>query len=267
MDKPKECFIAFIDIMGFSELVNTGPDENVYEFLLNIEQATKEFNAKFHYDVRIFSDSIIISVPVDERVIAFPLFITFISFVQTYVIVRLQTLPLRGGIVIGNFYTNDDNITFGKGLVEAYESEKKLAVYPRIIVKEDDCSGKPWSGLVPENAKQTAAKIKALASQPNISENFQKLAKHQHNERDNQLRRDFDGLLHCNYFTALRVLGEDNVWAGYTDEYLRKHKEYINAQLKSVSNNKVLLSKYNWMKSYHNWFCTGYSELRKYIMD
>ncbi|PDZ55088.1 hypothetical protein CON15_23105 [Bacillus cereus] len=44
---------------------------------------------------------------------------------------------MRGGLAVG-LLCHNDNIVYGPAMVEAYELESKLAIYPRVVVKEND---------------------------------------------------------------------------------------------------------------------------------
>ena len=116
--------------------------------------------------------------------------------------VSFQSLALgllvRGGITIGNLH-HESGVVFGKGLVEAFELESKVAIYPRIVVG-------------PKIYQEASSDMKS------------------------KLCQDEDGIWHLNYFRAMSEhaleLNEENsnersvVWYEAT---LRKLNEIIDS--------------------------------------
>ncbi len=140
----ENCYVAFIDILGFKSLVNKNDImyiKSVFDDLAktrkdifdehNILDIDSEFAEmiKFVY-VRFMSDSIIIAIPSRFR--------DSLSFIGDWCR-RMQCNLLekqvicRGAISIGEFY-GDEEIMFGKGLVKAYSLESNHAIYPRIVL-------------------------------------------------------------------------------------------------------------------------------------
>lgn len=136
MDKYKEGYVAFVDILGFKNwLLETDSEES------NFEKTKKVFSAINHIrhivedtfddiELGIFSDSFVLATTNENYQILFILIkeIEEIIYKETH-------LLLRGGIVKGKYYIKD-NIVFGPAIVKAYEIESSIK-YPRIGIDED----------------------------------------------------------------------------------------------------------------------------------
>ncbi len=161
----KECCVAFIDILGFKNMVSTDIDSVVLA-LRYIEMFCKSFfkfpsretgkstyplkyRPEYNYDysynqeesseeemnkptVTMFSDSIVISQPFDSF-FDISEFVEFISKIQ-YTLLT-EGILIRGGISTGTLY-HSDKYLFGTAIVSAYKLESKKAIYPRIIIDE-----------------------------------------------------------------------------------------------------------------------------------
>lgn len=262
MDKPQECYVAFLDILGFRDFVEAKKPEYVQKYLSCLRDASKAFNlSQLSYAIKIFSDSIIISVPVEQsgEYLKDTKFLLYINTFLLHNIIddSLGELPLRGAITKGNFFTDESEIIFGKALIEAHYFESKKAQNPRVLVMTGE--------FCPEKAKEGAGRLdKAL--QPSDSDFYKKL-KNLLNESKEQseLRcRDTDGHLFCNYLSALRKL--DGGWVPHYKSAVGSHRNFILKKLTEVHSDGTR-DKYNWMKKYHNWFCSGYTELNNFTIQ
>lgn len=146
--KSKTHLVAFIDILGFKNLVDnhfSGKDKTSLTFLkeslkkaeaigINFSKGyLKQFNYKFSF--RQFSDCVSISMPF-KRIEAntIPVVCSFMSVVQLYQSILLNnSILVRGGISIGGHFENSNTI-FSDGLVKAYNIEAHRAIYPRIVI-------------------------------------------------------------------------------------------------------------------------------------
>ena len=169
-----ECFIAYIDILGFKNIVRESlKNPQVLPVLtkaLNamaaVPSGTKEsrhqdengnwIERKWRVQTRAFSDTVVVFMPKETGSISQMLFMV------RYLHDRMLELQLcmRGAVTIGGMYWNDvwnatppndpanDNdpvlyergrdqdqlVTLGPGLIEAYALESECAIYPRILV-------------------------------------------------------------------------------------------------------------------------------------
>ncbi|WP_248928667.1 hypothetical protein [Paenibacillus hamazuiensis] len=138
--KYEERIIAFIDILGFKNLVN---DESKCEdigailklpYLIRQDNMAKMLKIKGVMMTSI-SDSLVFSIRLKERGAMNK--ITKLLTVFTQSLLSQHGLLLRGGIAVGKIY-HDNDIVYGPGLVKAYELESKIAVYPRIVMGFSD---------------------------------------------------------------------------------------------------------------------------------
>jgi hypothetical protein len=149
----KESFVAFIDILGFKELIaaDNGSGSSLSLVQEAIELATSELRhrqndntGRYHFwfqefRVKSFSDCFCFSVPLEfdngekdytQNLVAFCLWV--LAFYNTLL---MKGYLCRGGISQGWHYIDDDLI-FSRGLVDAYEIESKMAVYPIVMLHD-----------------------------------------------------------------------------------------------------------------------------------
>lgn len=169
-----DCYIAFIDILGFSELVKHSIENeqllsamikalNIMASLPSGQKSSRTYDDKgnvqerhWQIQTRAFSDCIVIFMPLETQAIS------HILFMVRYIHDRMIELGmcLRGAVTIGKMYWNQiwsnpnfsvegsgdvlyDRksayfpITLGPGLIEAYKLESECAIYPRILISRE----------------------------------------------------------------------------------------------------------------------------------
>lgn len=130
-------FVAFIDILGFSEMVRSDCESsNSPKHLELLYDSHVRASALLGKDLEAgliqFSDSIVFSRPFD-----LPSLDGFISAVATLQRSMLcDGLLCRGGVTFGKHFVKD-RFMFSKGLIDAYHLESLQAKYPRIVVSEN----------------------------------------------------------------------------------------------------------------------------------
>lgn len=153
--------IAFIDILGFKEIVKQSETDStkiqlihsVLEYLKDWEKSEKwdlkfieieesaQYKGVSKFDLRgktnttSFSDSIVVSVKVDQNIneMASTLIVN-LAYIGTVLLEK--GIIIRGGLTLGNIIHNDNGTVFGQGLIDAYTLETKSAKYPRIILSD-----------------------------------------------------------------------------------------------------------------------------------
>jgi len=158
MNNYKKCIVAFLDILGFKRLISEkGFDEilEIYKQIINdIDAGIALHHAVDNYDsspsgitlqkynealedaiIRPMSDSIVVAVPF-ENPEALAVVIDICNMIQEMFYDMDEPVLLRGGVAVGDFFC-DDNIMFGKGLVDAYLAQELYAIYPRIILSNE----------------------------------------------------------------------------------------------------------------------------------
>jgi hypothetical protein len=149
----KECFVAFIDILGFSQMIEN--DKGTGEQLKVIKSAIGEASnfmderkkAQDHpyafwyknFQVKSFSDCFCFSIPLefDQGEKDYKQnFVSFYVWLEVFCNTLLKNGFLcRGGITQGWHYY-DDRIIFSKALVDAYLLESKQANHPMIMLHQ-----------------------------------------------------------------------------------------------------------------------------------
>ncbi|OME73992.1 hypothetical protein BK120_32460 [Paenibacillus sp. FSL A5-0031] len=206
--------VAFIDILGFSDLINKSGKHNtilksIYESLTimrdmkNIipENGVDELSPQ----VSVFSDNIVISYINDNRESEFLLIRDCIFL---YLSLLTKGILLRGGITTGELY-HDENVVFGPALVKAYKIESKFSIYPRIVVDDTNYYSELNGSLY---------------------------------------KRDFDGLVYIDPINNLDCVGKAFNESPF--EILSSiHDQIVN---KELTNDLGIDSKLLWLKNYSN---------------
>lgn len=140
METYKECYIAYLDILGFKNIISNFLCDEVFEiFTKNLKKPMDGFSKNGKQvinmnDIRIkvMSDSVCFYVDAEIKNALVGLIATCLYF-QVGLLRREQPILLRGAITKGNLYS-DENVIFGPGYVSAYLMEENNAKYPRIIM-------------------------------------------------------------------------------------------------------------------------------------
>lgn len=134
---PNLHFVAFIDLLGFAEMVRAdceAPDgTQTFLALLNeVHEATrKRLTEPAECELVQFSDSVVLSRPFEPK--GFEPFLKLVAAFQRDLVVR--GLLCRGGIAYGKHYSSG-TFMFSQGLINAYRLEQS-ARFPRVVVSQD----------------------------------------------------------------------------------------------------------------------------------
>lgn len=140
-------FVCFLDILGFTEMIEEYENDMTSTILQDIQEAFKSSmqviendnqpNKEMikHLKYQLFSDCVSISIPYFDREDDFLSNFNLISaFIRGFQLTMMtKGFFVRGGLSIGSFYS-DNHMIFSKGLVNAYHIESKKAIYPRVMV-------------------------------------------------------------------------------------------------------------------------------------
>ena len=129
--------VAFIDILGFSAIVNnsiTSPEQasNLAKILSQMTENTNSDIVTFSGDdfkTQTFSDCIVISESASDHGLSHLVWI--ISQLERDLLA--EGILTRGGIAEGLLH-HSERIVFGPALIEAYRLESTTAIYPRVVV-------------------------------------------------------------------------------------------------------------------------------------
>ena len=150
-NKIKECFVAFIDVLGFKDIIEQDNGNGKYlEFIKQaIEKGTAQLKDRqkdsshpysYWYDefkVKSFSDCFCFSIPLEFKNGEKDYkqnFVAFYTWIKVFYNELLnQGFLCRGGISQGWHYS-DENIIFSKALIDSYAIESKQATHPMIMI-------------------------------------------------------------------------------------------------------------------------------------
>ena len=133
----RDYYIAFLDVMGFSNMVLMESAQFIHEIFSGIRMSKKLVTLARVGDVRektrvyFFSDSIVCAIPASEEK-AFESITSNCMLIQHALWERCPVW-VRGAIVRGRLYCGNGEV-FGPALIDAYRQEEKLARYPRIVM-------------------------------------------------------------------------------------------------------------------------------------
>lgn len=132
----KQHFVAFLDILGFKEMVvadSAGKcNTNLSKLFKCHQSAAQIFHDGPDCQISQFSDSIVISKPYSAD--SFEWFATRIARYQQ--LLANENMLCRGGIAVNEHFSNG-TFTFSAGLIDAYKVESKTARYPRVVVSPE----------------------------------------------------------------------------------------------------------------------------------
>lgn len=159
-DAYKDYIVAFLDILGFKNIINTSGFDDVLHIFQSIITCDDAFIALNHANdgdeiidryneslgevkIHIMSDSIVVATPAWHPE-SLAVVVDICNVIQEQLYDLNPLILLRGAIAVGKFFLKD-NLVFGKGLVDAYWAQEKYAVYPRIIISGDVAIGRRMS--------------------------------------------------------------------------------------------------------------------------
>ena len=210
--KYTECYVAFIDILGFKELVkHSKEDADCLQKLLITLNEIADTSSSGHckrsiedktetiwlLQVRFFSDSLALFIPTEAD--------GHISWILSkighlYDRMLEQECCLRGAITIGNMLWNNDwssngispnkkdlnlPVSIVQGLIDAYNLEQDSTIYPRILISE-----KLWQHIEDKAIKASPISSMCADASELLVKDF--------------IKQDFDGLFYFDIFSEKR---------------------------------------------------------------
>ncbi|MGM4918519.1 hypothetical protein [Tardiphaga sp. 813_E8_N1_3] len=225
--------VLFLDFLGFAEASKRMGD-NIQNDLLSLLKTIADLRSEFSITtedidngskrhslkptVSTFSDHIVLSYPLGRfsAELGSSTFMILSQIHEYAARIALMALRLgfliRGGVAVGSLY-HSGGVVFGEAMVDAYNLESKIAVYPRIVVADA-----------------------LLSEMKGASELW--------------IRRDFDGLLIVNYLSNF-ILKCAQPGVGYWDNVKNAKNELIdilrnNVEQLTSKNSVAALSKWIW---------------------
>ncbi|MFC1735513.1 hypothetical protein ACFL1X_05310 [Candidatus Hydrogenedentota bacterium] len=274
-----ECYVAFLDILGFKELVERS-EENakvLEDLILALNRTADPANferieldgktgkgAIWRLQVRAFSDSVVLFMPTESEMISW----VFWAVLRLCDCMLQLGFCLRGAVTVGEMYlpqawnknTASNSraelpIALGPGLIDAYLLESKEAIYPRIVIsnklldhiKTLEKSGESY------NRHFTPAHPICSSDRKNANVNVTDF-----------IRTDIDGLKHIDIFHE-RILRQEYVrldadekaperlelWERQRDDWLKEARDFIMTGIEEAEC-KPIYDKYKWFADYFN---------------
>lgn len=228
----KSRYIAFLDILGFKNLVCQSESNQQTLNIINeaLDYTSRVQNENYEGDwsmvdlgkqVSVFSDSVVISYEMTRPGAGFFVLMDLIYICNDLLGVGI---PVRGGVTVG-LLVHQNNKCFGPAMVEAYGIESEVAIYPRIVVDprviEYDLQYKGKNNTVEFEEKYIKSLIEI-------------------DERDG-----------CIYLDYLSQYNEFNDFETY-QWYICNVRNFIINSIQEFSSNQKILLKYEWLKNYYN---------------
>lgn len=233
----KKYFIAYFDILGYINYVNSSSDNELYlaqtlrkiiDFINFRDEKAEQLDDGYRHKFRCFSDNFILcSEKYDQSLIE------DIAWLQFNLVI--DNIFVRGSFSYGELHIDRDFI-FGKGIINAYKVESSVAIFPRVVV-DNTYTIKAY---FPDDDNASKAQLTAL-------------------KYSGFIKTDFDGIHFIDYLNVAKLKSDIGHWKfenGFPAE-LENHKKNIvkNMAEQSKHNKLDILQKYMWLKNYHNSFC------------
>ncbi|WP_338657265.1 hypothetical protein V6B14_22230 (plasmid) [Sporosarcina psychrophila] len=225
--------VAFIDILGFSALVQKSENDALYaEKLFNALERIRqevEHNKKKQttensaLEMVQFSDSLVVSLPYTNST-SFSIFVMKLNWIQKTL--ADEGILIRGGVSAGKLY-HKGTISYGPAFIRAFNIETALADHPRIVIDPQIMNLK----LLPENEDLVDSKF--LMGFHNFEGN-----------RNPIVLEDVDGLYFINYLYGM-----------YEEEGIaKKLHNFVLQELESLDSNSLsdskVIRKLKWTLAY-----------------
>lgn len=231
----EERIVAFIDILGFKNMVEESLNsnevaENLHNALGTIYRLKAENDnphnthsqKNFGVEISTFSDCVVISYPITHKG---GLFEIIIDLIHLQLELALNNVLIRGGLSIGYIH-HSEKMVYGPAMNKAYKLESEIAKYPRIIIEES-------------NLKYGIYKTKSVQNSVEDEKSYIMSC----------LTKDKEGNLY------LDILRQSQELTDFGDEYfewLCKIRNIIKSGLEKYSGKKDVYCKYTWLKDYFN---------------
>ena len=130
----KKCAVVFVDLLGVTQKIEKESQWALDWVCLFYKTITQKIEKHQNVKFKIFSDNILICKEIEEadpEQVVVEIFEILDEMEE--LMFTAQALFIRGAVVVGDLHFSE-NFVYGKALVNAYQLESKLAIYPRVIV-------------------------------------------------------------------------------------------------------------------------------------
>ncbi len=240
--------VAFVDILGYSELCRNEPTS--IELLTRLRDALRNsfrpldpdagVSTEFqrYWMTKTFTDNIVIGFPIIFQDGASEIIMMLGRLGEFQLQMTCAGFFVRGAVSVDKLYM-DDQIVFGPALIEAHDAEQKLARDPRIVLAK--------------SAREMSSENKLTDDTKNMQHQY------------DFLLEDSDEQLFLNYLSGVVEFEHD---MGYpATDYLQDHGNLIKDRLRSFKSKPQIWAKYYWCAMYHNFFCLGRDDFVDFQID
>tara|TARA_R110000803_G_scaffold33704_1_gene73739 strand:+ start:56 stop:919 length:864 start_codon:yes stop_codon:yes gene_type:complete len=265
--------LAFIDILGFSNIVYSSPDK-VMKIISIVKGYSRDIRSKKNdeyddqrllpaifggsgadiyamiktssykllndsdFQITYFSDSIVASCK--------PEYIESLITIVSNIVNALLEVPClcRGGIAIDDAYHDRGDIV-GIAMIRAYKIESEIANYPRVVLENS------VANIILEIGKEFETK---LGNYPRFEGKVRTSAT---NPKD-KIMRDFDGsyilrpFYRSSYTGSLLYSGDKGAENAARNKWLGKWRSFILSEIEKETDEKVKLKQYWLAKKYND---------------
>lgn len=208
--------VAFIDILGFSEVIKDEMKaKQIFDALKEVKDHVDthftsdnyaRFKGVFDTQITAFSDSVVISGSASQAIIV------YLDTLRFAGLLIKNGFLCRGALSVGKLH-HSNGLLFGQAFIDAYKSETKRAIYPRIIVDKE---------------------VESLIAESEINQG----------EFSHLLKDDFDGECYIDLSMLNHFLGE-------SERVQILLKRIINSSI-NENEDKSIVQKHNWLINAYN---------------
>jgi len=270
----ENCYVAYIDILGFKDIINDVYKNNDFDKFNNIKNAIDvATKLSFHFPqksidslkYRLFSDCLSVSVKCeDDYEKDFYNSVALLETISFYQYILMdEGILTRGGVTIGKHYI-DENMIFSEGLVKAYKIEQQLSLHPRILIDEDIIN------KIRNNHHTYLDDVRELLKKLIIQDWDEKyfvnpyfihtlINKIKEGSVTNQIS-DPDAQAYINNKLNIQHTGTSQIDFSYVDinDTLNKHKSiFIDKVSAFKRNDSNIITKYLWILNFIDWNLAG----------
>lgn len=252
----ERCIVTFIDILGFRNILNSLPEQEIAKAMLSLRHFAKGGGDELkdaedrrsrvvsHAYSESVSDAVVRVRTVETEYSDGPFLMELVDLQLAIIECINAGILVRGGMTIGDVHLGQEakGPIFGQGMVRAYEIESREAIYPRLMIDSELIAIYSGDETLWQDSAKCSYEVRTVRKFLGVSE---------------------DGSFFLDYLKALDPGSFDAGPAGLF-LFLQKHKDLIVQHLNDQNDGKVL-RKLVWLASYHNHFIR--SQYAKYDLD
>jgi hypothetical protein len=225
--------VCWLDLLGIKEQLAAATRQKKEDaFVADYLSVLRPIYASLDYDLsetdyrwNVFTDSIVLSVPVDSAHIETTTGLLCASAAEVQFRLSLRGWFARGAVSIGPLHASEEFVV-GSGLLSAFQLEGIDAVVPRVIASSD--------------VRRLLRTFLTYYSEPDDS------------PQNGYWAVDEDGQAFVNYLYTPIGLEYSPVMV---EQFVKKHRKRLIEKLATHKDPGKIRAKYLWVAGYHNWFC------------